>query len=456
MAVFRNKKDQKALRNAEVALRNAGELIISAESKGINPTTFRQALQNGWEAFNQKDWIAAINIGNDVINHVRREVKKVEHDLIEDERIRNETQQLFSKVEHTFQSFKKKGIDLRMGEYQNAKNAFEKGNFSDAVSSLHKIEELFKSKSEKIISQDKGVGWLQALVSSGEYVIAGYSETRESWVSKEDTLYCLDRKGKLIWSNKAGDISGITASENIIVVGIGSKILCFDKKGQQLWGHYSQLKSDVDNVALLGDSIVASDYHKIHYYDQNKNLLWENTTDHVSAVAVVNDLIIAGTSDKKILCFENNGNILWENATGGSVSAVVALEDLIIAGSENKIYCYNPKGNLLWGYSTEGNVSAVAALEDSIIAGSGKKIYCLSNKGNLLWKKNDIEASVSSVCSSGNLIFVGYGKDIYLLTIPIFSLLISTKMVVESGAHNGAETTEAEKLYEMAKHALVQ
>jgi outer membrane protein assembly factor BamB len=175
---------------------------------------------------------------------------------------------------------------------------------------------------------------------------------------RTNTLYGLDRKGKVLWEKKIEESISSEVRENQEKVYFGTEegefFALSASSGEELWrfkagGPVSAAAAFFGNLIVFG-----SDEGKLYFLDQKGRL--QETLEVGSKIQVAplldGNCLYFSSDDHYFHCFDlNKRKRRWKIKTGGKafVSPVASEKRIFFLGSNSVLYCLNKKnGELLW------------------------------------------------------------------------------------------------------------
>lgn len=225
---------------------------------------------------------------------------------------------------------------------------------------------------------------------------ANFADDRVLFGSFDETLYCLDRQGKLKWKVKTeGPVNGTpaVADGKTFAAGCDSAVHVIDlKEGKEL--------SKIDlggqaaaSAAVVGDHLyVGTMTNEVHGVDWKKGqVLWSFQAANrpqafYASAAVAGNLVVVGSRDKRIYALDRKkGEVVWSFLTGGRVDASpVIVGERVYAGSlDGNLYVLDlAKGKEIEKITLDSPVSGSPAVaEGRLVVGTQKgTVYCFGEK----------------------------------------------------------------------------
>ncbi len=233
-----------------------------------------------------------------------------------------------------------------------------------------------------------------AISGNGEYISTG---------SKDGTINCFDRQGKLLWSySTKGQIGAVSLSSDgrYIVAGSADKnAYCF-RWMDKLLGKYG-IGEPVLGVAISGDGkyiMIGSAQGGLFWIERESGkLLWRyRLTAPVFGVAISeNGKFATACSVNSVLCF-TSGKLDWKFDTGGHVLGIAISGNgkyICVTSEDNHLYFLDRgTGQVMWKYKAEAPMwgIAVSSSGEYVVHGSDDGfVHCFNGiTGKTLWKYN--------------------------------------------------------------------
>ncbi len=234
-------------------------------------------------------------------------------------------------------------------------------------------------------------------ITDEETRVLAISETNSYvLVGAADTLYVLDRQGKLSWKYKADSaITDIEILGRYIVSSSQNTVYLFNTSGDLLWSYGVNGMPEKIVLSKNGPYVgVGTNSGHIYLIDKNGNVLFDyKNSKAVRGLAINNNgsYLVAGSQDGYVLFLNNTGTKLWSYKTNGEVNFVDISPQgqYIAAGSDrDSYYLFNWNGKKLWSRANSENYFWAIEVDDygkGVFGGSGKymggnKEMKLSNK----------------------------------------------------------------------------
>ena len=214
--------------------------------------------------------------------------------------------------------------------------------------------------------------------------------------SHDETLYCLDQKGKKLWEFKTqgpvngspaviGDktfVAGCDSNLHVINVKDGTEIFSVDLGGQA--GATGAVHGDGLYVGTMNNTFLGIDLKK-------QKIDWtfeapKRKQPFYASAAVTEDLVVVGSRDKKVYAIDRKkGTAIWEWATDGRVdSSPTIVGNRVFFGSLDKTFYVLDlkKGTKLQDFELDAGILSSPAIGGGcVIVGTEKgSIYCFGAK----------------------------------------------------------------------------
>jgi len=244
----------------------------------------------------------------------------------------------------------------------------------------------------------------------------------------KNSIYALDvnKEGEKKWNvDVSGDIfsSPCICNEKIIVVGsLDSAIYAIDLKGNIIWTFNTGSSVWSSPATNNKDIFIGSDDSYLYSFSLDGNFNWKTKLEgKIRTTPSLNDtnLLFIGTNTGALYCLDQpNGHIIWKREfTMPILSSVAILNNHIFFGcSDKKIYSLNSTDGLInWEYKTDGKIwssPVITKAEGILYVGSlDSHIYGLEiETGKLNWKFPTMNAIESSPCIVNDMLFIS-SKD---------------------------------------------
>ena len=233
-----------------------------------------------------------------------------------------------------------------------------------------------------------------AISGNGEYISTG---------SKDGTINCFDRQGKLLWNySTKGQIGAVSLSSDgrYIVAGSADKnAYCF-RWMDKLLGKYG-IGEPVLAVSISGDGkyimIGSADGGLFWIERESGKLLWRyRLTAPVFGVSLAeNGKFASACSVNSVLCF-TSGKLDWKFDAGGHILGLAMSSNgkyVCITAEDNFLYFLDRgTGQVMWKYKSESPIwgVAISSSGEYVVHGSDDGfVHCFNGiTGKTLWKYN--------------------------------------------------------------------
>jgi outer membrane protein assembly factor BamB/predicted MPP superfamily phosphohydrolase len=163
-------------------------------------------------------------------------------------------------------------------------------------------------------------------------------------------------------------------------------------------------------------------------YDLNKKYsqvkekwVYSSDANVISTPALMNDLVVAGNQNGKIIALSlNDGKEKWSYQTGGSIfsSPAFSKRSIVFGSGDGHVYSLTQTGKLAWKKETGASVlgSPVINADTVFIGSSDHSFYALDLvSGKTFWKFDRLEGPVVStpLLYDNNVIFGAWDKNLY-------------------------------------------
>jgi len=262
----------------------------------------------------------------------------------------------------------------------------------------------------------------------------------------------------------------ISPKGELIAVGIGKVIECFNLRGEPLWEYDTKEKIWCLDIARHGKKIAVGTGKEVYCFDFHGKLEWRYRTGNlVSEIKTSADgELIAVTSGKMLYLFSKRGQVLWSKEVG-TVKCLSASDDfeIIALGHSTKAIAYNKDGNVLFDYTAKDFINSIVVSPggETVIAGTGSEIfskselYCFERHGEILWRY-DAKGNINVVTTTknGEYVAVGDSKRMYLFdnmmvaSFTSFTLAESAETKIKALEKLGLTLEEEKTLLKEIKH----
>jgi outer membrane protein assembly factor BamB len=209
---------------------------------------------------------------------------------------------------------------------------------------------------------------------------------------------------------------GITASDDVVYVAYGPRVLAVDiSERQLLWSYPDEIRPGLffyappsvnDSSVILGDFGISGGFfspgttvtiYRLNQESGGVSAAWsaaDLATDRIVAGALqAEGMVFVGTSDNKLLALDaDTGQLVWSFETEHSIWAEPVYEDgvLYIASLDNFVYALDAdSGELMWRAEMGGSVASRPVLDDGILYVSSfdRAVHALdASSGEQLWQ----------------------------------------------------------------------
>jgi len=229
----------------------------------------------------------------------------------------------------------------------------------------------------------------KSMVTSG----ATFAGENVLFGADNETLYCLDKDGKSVWTFKVEGgpvkatpsvvdgktfVAGCDSVLHVIDVSNGKEI-----RGVELTGQVGATAAVVGEHLFVGtmtNDVQAIDWKegKVQWTFQPKKL----AQPFFASVAVTEKLVIAGSKDKKVYGLDRkSGEEVWSVTTGGRIecSPVVVGSRVYVGSLDKHLYVIDrDKGTVIQKIELDGPINGSPAVADGIVLIGTQKgtVYC--------------------------------------------------------------------------------
>lgn len=217
------------------------------------------------------------------------------------------------------------------------------------------------------------------------------------------TVYCLNRKGKLIWKKKIEEkiTSGIKEYEGKVFLGTEKGVFFSleNKQGKKLWAF--QVKEAIRStpIVALGKIIFGCDDHHLYFLDFEGHLLDQfETGGAIQATALVDGSeLYFGSNDQHFYCLDLKRNKMkWKIKMGCRLrtSPVTDKKRIFSLCWNGILYCLNKKnGTILWWKSVPARSSYRLTLIESRVVVTSLSNFLVSFDAKTGEKVGEFDAS---------------------------------------------------------------
>jgi len=275
-------------------------------------------------------------------------------------------------------------------------------------------------------------GFLQSSTTgSGKYTV----------ITTLSKVLLISPKGyKTITEKQNISTARISSQGELIAVGIGKVVECFNLRGEPLWEH--DVKEKIWGIAIAREAkkIAVGTGKEVYCFDFFGKLEWRYRTGNlISDIEISADgELITASSGKMLYLFSKRGQVLWSKEVG-TVKCLSASDDfeLIALGHSTKAIAYNKEGNVLFDHTAKDFINSIAVSPggETVVAGTGSEIfskselYCFERHGEILWRY-DAKGNINVVTTTKNGEFVAMGdsKRMYLFDNMMIASFTSIKL----------------------------
>ena len=255
--------------------------------------------------------------------------------------------------------------------------------------------------------------------------------------SRNGKLYALDNKGNKLWSNDfiMGDvIVSVSPDGTYVAAGNGRKIYVFKNNGDLLWKYKADNMIYDLSISRNAEYVVATTFREetlvrgtnIYFFNKNGDLLLNSEANNYGGkISVSSDgSYVAIGNGSNLHFFDQERNTLWNYSTdfGGFIDIAVSSDGSYTAAvsSDKHAYFFDKNGNLLWKYKIDSDsrgLGSVSVSHDAyyIAILSDDDIILLNREGKMIW---NFETGTSfgdiSISSDGSFIATSHLTEVYL------------------------------------------
>ncbi|KYC45924.1 MAG: Outer membrane protein assembly factor BamB [Candidatus Methanofastidiosum methylothiophilum] len=232
----------------------------------------------------------------------------------------------------------------------------------------------------------------------------------------------IDRTCTPLWkytTNEEVRVLAVSETASHVIAGSGNTIYVIDKQGKLIWKYNANSK--ITDVEIVGRYIVAGSQNTVYLFNTGGDLLWSYNVSGVPeklVLSMTGPYVGVGTNSGYIYLIDKNGTPVfsYKNSKGVNGLSITNTGSYLVAGSKDGyVLFFNNKGTKLWAYKTKGEVNFVdiSSQGQYIVAGADRDSYYLFNwNGEKLWAKTNPENYFWSiqVNDDGKGLFAGSGK----------------------------------------------
>jgi PKD repeat protein len=225
-----------------------------------------------------------------------------------------------------------------------------------------------------------------------------------------------------LWKYTTDDevrVLGVSETASQILAGAGDTLFVIDKQGKLIWKYTAD--SEIGDVELVGRYIVTSSQNTVYLFNTSGDLLWSygvNGVPEKIVLSMTGPYVGVGTNSGNIYLIDKNGSLLWnyKNSKGIKGLSITNTGSYIVAGSrDGYILFFNNGGEKIWSYKANGEVNFIDISSQGQYVGAGVDrdgYYLLNWNGQKLWTKTNTENYfwAIQVNDDGKGIFGGSGK----------------------------------------------
>jgi hypothetical protein len=156
-----------------------------------------------------------------------------------------------------------------------------------------------------------------------------------------DEIALIDKSGKIVWKKKI-KANAIRQFGDVVLVGVGKKLVVFDTNGDKI--KTKKVGANIRVIDAKEEIVVASD-KGLHAFNLNYEKIWELNLSGIITIKI--DFFIAVAVKNEIVMLTPEGDILWRKVVNGLVYKIEFEEDGV------KVYLFE---NSVIKFSLEGDV----------------------------------------------------------------------------------------------------
>ena len=156
-----------------------------------------------------------------------------------------------------------------------------------------------------------------------------------------DEIALIDKSGKIVWKKKI-KANAIRQFGDVVLVGVGKKLIVFDANGDKI--KTKKVGANIRVIDAKEEIVVASD-KGLHAFNLNYEKIWELNLSGIITIKI--DFFIAVAVKNEIVMLTPEGDILWRKVVNGLVYKIEFEEDGV------KVYLFE---NSVIKFSLEGDV----------------------------------------------------------------------------------------------------
>ena len=234
--------------------------------------------------------------------------------------------------------------------------------------------------------------------------------------TEKGILYCLSRKGKLLWDHDCGGsiraspaVADLNSDGNqeILVGSANNRLTVLTGDGHLLFEYMTENPIESTPGVMRGSRsamiVFGTNNGTLIAITPGQEVLWKrNLQEKITAAPLFfqtkeEQRMVIGTTAGRMFCVSEHGEQVWVFKTEGSIYSKAALEDLdgdgtkeiVFSSCDNNVYAVTLDGKRVWSYQTDFWVTTTPIVADldgdgqlEVIAGSyDKNVYVLDSKG---------------------------------------------------------------------------
>ena len=232
----------------------------------------------------------------------------------------------------------------------------------------------------------------------------------------------IDRSCNPLWTyitQEETRILAVSETSSYVLAGAADTLYVIDKQGKLLWKYKAD--GTITDIEIVGAYIVTSSQNTVYLFNTAGDLLWSyrvNGTPLNVVISKTGPYVGVGTDSGHIYLIDKNGNLKFDYKNSKAVSGLSITNTgsyLAAGGKDGNILFFNTEGTKLWGYKVNGEVNLldISSQGQYIAAGADRDSYYLLNwNGKKLWAKTNPENYfwAIQVADDGKGIFGGSGS----------------------------------------------
>ena len=193
-------------------------------------------------------------------------------------------------------------------------------------------------------------------------------------------------------------VLGVSETASQILAAAGDTLFVIDKQGKLIWKYTADSK--IGDVELVGRYIVTSSQNTVYLFNTSGDLLWSYRVNGVPeklVLSMTGPYVGVGTNSGYIYLIDKSGIPIFDYKNTKAIRglSITNTGSYLVAGSEDGyVLFFNKNGTKLWAYKTKGVVNFVDISSQGQYVGVGSDrdgYYLLSWNGEKLWTKTQPE-----------------------------------------------------------------